>query len=50
MEYCIYYSKYWDKQAWANSTDPDKMLHNALSGQGLHCLLLNQQMFEHFNM
>ena len=33
--------KYWDRQAWANSVDPDQMLQNAASDQGLHCLPLN---------
>ena len=32
----------WDRQAWANSADPDQMLQNA-SDQGLHCLPLTQQ-------
>ena len=31
-------SKYWDRQAWANSVDPDQTPQNAASDQGLHCL------------
>ena len=34
---------YLDRQAWANSVDPDEMLQNAVSNQGLHCLPLTQQ-------
>ena len=37
------YSKYSDRQVWANSVDPDQMLQNAASDQGLHCLPLIQQ-------
>ena len=32
--------KYWDRQAWANSVDPDQMPHSAASDQGLHFLPL----------
>ena len=41
--------KYWNRQAQANSVDPDQMLHNAASDQGLHCLLLIQQYFNHIS-
>ena len=41
--------KYWDGQAWANSVDPDQMLQNAASDQGLHCLPLIQRYFKHIN-
>ena len=34
------FPKYLDRQAWANSVDPDQMLQNAASDQGLHCLPL----------
>ena len=34
---------YLDRQVWANSVDPDQMLQNAASDQGLHCWLLIQQ-------
>ena len=34
---------YSDRQAWANSVDPDEMLQNAASHQGLHCLSHIQQ-------
>ena len=34
---------YSDRQVWANSIDPDQMLQNAASDQGLHCLSLIQQ-------
>ena len=30
--------KYSDRQVWANSGDPDQMLHSAASDQGLQCL------------
>ena len=36
-------------QAWANSIDPDQMLHSAASDQGLYCLPLIQQFFKHIN-
>ena len=36
--YCIY-RMYSDRQAWANNVDPDEMLQNTESHQGLHCLL-----------
>ena len=42
--------KYWDRQACANSVDPDQMPQNAASEQGLHCLPLIQQYFRHINM
>ena len=32
-----------DKQAWANSVDPDKTPRNAASHQGLYCLPFTQQ-------
>ena len=32
--------KHWDRRAWANSVDPDQMLQNAASVQGLYCLPL----------
>ena len=35
--------KYWDRQAWANSEDPDQNPQNAASDHGLHCLPLFQQ-------
>ena len=38
-----YLAKYSDRQAWANSVDPDQMLHYAASDQGLHCLLMIKQ-------
>ena len=37
--------KYWDRQASANSGDPDQMLQNAGSDQVLHCLPLSQHYF-----
>ena len=42
LSYHIYYM-YLDRQAWANSVDPDEMLQNAASHQGLHCLPFIQQ-------
>ena len=41
-EYRIY-RKYLDRQAWANSVDPDEMPQNAASHQGLLCLRIVQQ-------
>ena len=41
--------KYWDRQAWANSVDPDQMLQNAASDQGLQCLPLIKHHFRHIN-
>ena len=38
-----YNQKYADWQAWANCVDPDQMLQNAASDQGLHCLPLIHQ-------
>ena len=40
------YHKYLDRQAWANSVDPDEMLQNAASHQDLHCLSLIQQILD----
>ena len=37
--------KYWDRQTWANSVDPDQMQQNTVSDQGLHCLPLIQHYF-----
>ena len=41
--------KYWDRQAFANSLDPDMMLKNEASDQDqdLHCLPNIQQYFRH---
>ena len=39
------YSTYLDRQAWANSVDPDQMPQNASSDQGLHCLPLTQHFY-----
>ena len=41
--------KYWNRQAWANSVDPDQMPHSAASDLGLHCLPLIQETFKHIN-
>ena len=30
--------KYWNREAFANSVDPDQMPQNVASDQGLHCL------------
>ena len=40
------YRMYSDRQAWANSVDPDKMPQKMASHQGLHCLLLIQQFLD----
>ena len=39
--------EYWDRQASANSVDPDQMLHSAASDLGLHYLPYIQQNFRH---
>ena len=41
------YTTYSDRQAWANSIDPDQTPQNAASDQGLHCLPLTQQFYKH---
>ena len=38
---------YWDRQAFANSVDPDQTPQYAASDQGLHCLPYIQQYFKH---
>ena len=40
-------STYSDRQAWANSAEPDQTQPNAASDQGLHCLPLTQQFKTH---
>ena len=45
FEYHIYHM-YLDRQAWANSIDPDERLQNAASHLGLHCLPLIQQFLD----
>ena len=37
---------YLDRQVWANSVDPDEILQNVASHQGLHCLPLIQQFLD----
>ena len=37
---------YSDRQAWANSVDPDEMPQNVVSHLGLHCLPLIQQFLD----
>ena len=41
--------KDWDRQAFANSVDPDQMPQNAASDQGQHCLTYKQLYFRHNN-
>ena len=43
------YPKCLDRQACANSVDPDQMPQNVASDQGLHCFSLLQQLFGHVN-
>ena len=43
------YLLYSDKEASANSVDPDQTLKNATSDQGLHCLPLIQQRLDTAN-
>ena len=38
--------KYWDRQAFANSADPDQTPQITASNQGLHCLPYIQQYFK----
>ena len=47
--YNIYYiyPKYWDRQACANSVEPDKTPQKLLSDQGLQWLPLIQHFFRH---
>ena len=40
--------KFSDKQAWANSVDPDQTA--PLSGQGLHCLPFHMYFWTHYSM
>ena len=40
------YPKFWERQAWANSKDPDKMPHSAASDQDLHCSPLIKQFLD----
>ena len=40
------YHMYSDRQAWANSVDPDEMPLKAASHQGLHCLPPIQQFLD----
>ena len=37
------YPKYWNRHVWANGVDPDQMLQNLASDQGIHCLPLIRQ-------
>ena len=43
----ITYSTYPERQARANSADPDQTPQNAASDLGLHCLPLNQKFYTH---
>ena len=42
----MYYSLFWDRQASADSVDPDKMLQNAASDQAVHYLPFNLQLLD----
>ena len=37
--------KYWDRQAWANSVDPDQMPQNVASDQGPHFFATHPTLF-----
>ena len=37
---------YFDRQAWANSVDPDQMPQNVASDQGLYCLPFIEQFLD----
>ena len=41
--YYLIYHMYLERQAYANSVDPDEMPQNVASHLDLHCLLLIQQ-------
>ena len=41
--------KYWNRQAFANSIDPDQTLQNAVPDQSLHCLPYIGQYFRYIN-
>ena len=41
--------EYWDRQAFANSLDPDTTLQIMASDQGLHCLPYIQQYLRHIS-
>ena len=43
------WSEYSDRQAWANSVDPDQMPQNVASDQDLHCLPLSHYYFKYIN-
>ena len=40
------YANCYERQAWANSVDPDQMPQNVASDQGLHCLPFIQQFLD----
>ena len=42
----VVYRMYADRQAWANSIDPDETPQNAASHLGLYCLPLIQQFLD----
>ena len=46
MKYHVY-PNYSDRQAYANSVDPDQTPQNAATEQGLHCLPLNKEITTH---
>ena len=46
IPYTVFYHMYSDRQAWANSVDPDETPQNAASHLGLHCLQLIQQFLD----
>ena len=49
LGYVFYHNnpEYWNRHAFANSVDPDQMLQNGASDQGLHFLLYMQQYYRH---
>ena len=53
MSFCLVMYRnspnYWDRQALANSVDPDQTSQNAASDQGLHCLPLVHQNLKQIN-
>ena len=47
---CHIYLRYSDRQAWANSVDPDQTSQNVASDQRLHCLsVIKQSVFSHIS-
>ena len=44
--YYLFYPKFWDREACANSVDPDQTAPKEQSDQGLHCLSFSVSIFD----